>query len=90
MVLLMMVLAVIAPRFPAWRNYIRLEFLLAVALLLLSGSKTSLIVAIVIAAAYCVVSLLRRRSNPKAALMISGLLALPVVVVAIFNLDAVF
>ncbi len=90
MVLLMMVLAVIAPRFPAWRSYIRLEFLLAIALLLLSDSKTSLIVAMVVAAAYCVVSLLRRRSNPKAALMIGGLLALPVLVVAIFNLDAVF
>jgi len=90
MVLLMMVLAVIAPRFPAWRNCIRLEFLLAVALLLLSDSKTSLIVALVITAAYCIVSLLRRRSNPKAALMISGLLALPVLVVASFNLDAVF
>jgi exopolysaccharide production protein ExoQ len=90
MILALMVLAVIAPRFPSWRKYIRLEFLLAIALLLLSDSKTSLIIGIVVAAAYGVVFLLRRRSHHKPALMIAGLLALPVVVVAAFNLDAIF
>ena len=90
MVLALMALAVIAPRFPSWRTYIRLEFLLAFALLLLSDSKTSLIIGIVAAGAYGVVFLLRRRSNHKAALMIAALLALPAMLVAAFNLDAVF
>jgi exopolysaccharide production protein ExoQ len=90
MVLALMVLAVVAPRFPSWRMYIRLEFLLALALLLLSGSMTSLIIGIVAAAAYGIVSLLRRRSHHKPALMIAGLLALPLMVVAAFNMDAIF
>jgi exopolysaccharide production protein ExoQ len=90
MVLAMMVLTVIAPRFPTWRMYIRLEFLLASTLLLLSDSKTSLIIGIVATGAYGVVFLMRRRSNHKAALMIGALVALPLMVVAAFNLDAVF
>jgi exopolysaccharide production protein ExoQ len=90
MVLALMALAVIAPRFPSWRMYIRVEFLLAFALLVLSNSKTSLIIGIVVAVAYGVVFLLRRRSNHKAALMIALLLALPVMLAAAFNLDAVF
>src|SRR5260370_41525197 len=49
-----------------------------------------MIFAMVVEVASCIFSLVRRRSNPKAALMIGGLLALPVLVVAIFNLDAVF
>src|SRR5207237_656739 len=85
MVLLLMVLAVITPRFPSWRKFIWLEFALAVVLLLLSDSKTSLIVAMVAAVVYGAVSLMRRRSNPKAALMIGGLLALPLLAIASLN-----
>lgn len=90
MILTMMVLAVIAPRFSSWRMFIRLEFVLAVALLLLSDSKTSLIIGILAAAAYGIVALLRRRSHHKAALMIAGLFALPALVVAASNMGAIF
>jgi exopolysaccharide production protein ExoQ len=87
MVLAMMALVVIAPRFPSWRMYIRLEFLLAAVLLVLSDSKTSLIIGIVAAIAYGVVAVVRLRSLNKPALMALAILAVPVAVVVFVYLD---
>lgn len=87
MVLALMALAVIAPRLPPWRKYIRWEFLLAAALLLLSRSKTSLIIGILVAITYGVLRVVRLRSIHKPLSMALAILAVPIAALVLFNLD---